>query len=110
MDYIVREKSTAKDVIKPEGSVKQDNLTDEMGIYNAILAQYIPILITECGQEQYLEFIERSIEMGWKNRDSRNLTNKHLESKLKATAPVSAYTAAGVPALMLTFPGIENRK
>lgn len=110
MDYVVREKSTANNIIKPEGSVDQANLTDEMGIYNAILAQYIPILINDCGQDQYTEFIERSIETGWKNRDSRGLTNKFLEKRLTATSPVSAYTAAGVPALMLTFPGMKDRK
>ncbi|MDE5889914.1 MAG: glycosyl hydrolase, partial [Bacteroidales bacterium] len=71
---------------------------------------YIPILINDCGQDQYTEFIERSIETGWKNRDSRGLTNKFLEKRLTATSPVSAYTAAGVPALMLTFPGMKDRK
>lgn len=110
MDYIVREKSTAHDILMPEGDINQSALTDEKGIYNAILATYIPVLIEDCGQTQYTEFIERSIEYGWKNRDSRNLTNKYLESKLDASKPVSSYTASGVPALMLTFPGIKNRK
>lgn len=110
MDYVVKEKSTANKVIKPEGNVDQSNLTDEMGIYNSILAQYIPILIVDCGQEQYLDFIERSIETGWKNRDSRGLTNKFLEKRLNASAPVSSYTASGVPALMLTFPGLKDRR
>lgn len=110
MDYIVREKSTAHNILKPEGSTDQSNLTDEMGIYNAILATYIPVIIEDCGQTQYTSFIEDSIEYGWDNRDSRNLTNKLLESKLNASQAVSAYTAAGIPALMLTFPGIKDRR
>ena len=110
MDYIVREKSTAHNILKPEGSTDQSNLTDEMGIYNAILATYIPVIIEGCGQTQYSSFIEDSIEYGWDNRDSRNLTNKLLESKLNASQAVSAYTAAGIPALMLTFPGIKDRR
>ena len=91
-------------------SKHQSNLTDEMGIYNAILATYIPDIIEDCGQTQYTSFIEDSIEYGWDNRDSRNLTNKLLESKLNASQAVSAYTAAGIPALMLTFPGIKDRR
>lgn len=110
MDYIVNKKSTANKILKPEGDVNQSSLTDEKGIYNAILATYIPLIIEECGQTQYTEFIERSIEYGWNNRDSRNLTNKFLEKRLNASQSVSAYTASGVPALMLTFPGIKDRK
>lgn len=77
MDYIIAKKSTANKVLRPEGNPSQEELTDEKGIYNAILAQYIPILINDCGQTQYTEYIERSINLGWKNRDKeRNLTNK----------------------------------
>lgn len=110
MDYIVNEKKTAHNILKPEGSTDQSNLTDEMGIYNAILATYIPVIIEDCGQTQYTEFIENSIDYGWGNRDARNLTNKLLESKLDANQAVSSYTASGVPALMLTFPGIKDRR
>lgn len=110
MDYIVREKSTAHDILKPERSTDQTNLTDEKGIYNAILATYIPVIIEDCGQTQYTEFIANSIKEGWGNRDSRNLTNKLLENRLNSSQAVSAYTASGVPALMLSFPGLKNTK
>lgn len=110
MQWIVDNKSTANKILKPEGDVTQSSLTDEKGIYNAILATYVPVIIEKCGQTQFAEFIEKSIEYGWNNRDSRNLTNKFLEKKLTASQAVSAYTASGVPALMLTFPGIKDRK
>lgn len=110
MDYIVENKSTAHNILKPEGSTTQSDLTDEKGIYNAILATYIPVIIEDCGQTQYTEFIENSIIYGWGNRDSRNLTNKLLENKLTSSAAVSSYTASGIPALMLTFPGIKDRR
>lgn len=110
MDYIVREKSTANKILMPEGTTNQAEVANEQGIYNAILAQYLPILINDCGQTQYIEFIERSIEYGWKNRDkTRNLCNKLLE-KAPTTGALSVYTASGVPALMLTFPDVKNRK
>lgn len=110
MDYVVRDKSTANNILKPDGTTTQSEVANEQGIYNAILAQYLPILINDCGQTQYIEFIERSIEFGWKNRDkTRNLCNKLLE-KAPTTGALSAYTASGVPALMLTFPDVKNRK
>ena len=111
MDYIIAKKSTANKVLRPEGNPSQEELTDEKGIYNAILAQYIPILINDCGQTQYTEYIERSINLGWKNRDKeRNLTNKFLERAPLSTSPLSSYTASGIPALMLTFPNVKDRK
>lgn len=104
-------KSTANKVLRPEGDPTQDNVTDEKGIYNAILAQYIPILINDCGQTQYIEYIERSINLGWKNRDKeRNLTNKFLERTPLSTMRLSSYTASGIPALMLTFPNVKDRQ
>lgn len=110
MDYIVKNKSTANNILIPEGKVDQKEVADEMGIYNAILAQYIPILITECGQDQYLEYIQRSINYGWKNRDTkRNITNKFLEKVPSSADPLSSYTASGIPALMLTFPNVADR-
>lgn len=111
MDYIIAKKSTANKVLRPEGDPTQDKVADEKGIYNAILAQYIPILINDCGQTQYIEYIERSINLGWKNRDKeRNLTNKFLERVPLSTSPLSSYTASGIPALMLTFPNVKDRK
>lgn len=111
MDYIVAKKSTANNVLRPEGNPSQTEVGDEMGIYNAILAQYLPILINECGQTQYIEYIERSINLGWKNRDKeRNLTNKFLEKVPLSTLPLSSYTSSGIPALMLTFPNVKDRK
>lgn len=103
MQYILDNKKTANGVIKPEGNVTQTEVTDEKGIYNAILATYVPLIIDKCGQTQYKEFIRKSVELGWKNRDSRDLTNKFLEKKLNSTQVVSSYTASGVPALMLAY-------
>ena len=104
----MHKKRTAPGVLKAEGDTDQSNLKDEKGIYNAILATYIPLITVECGQTQYLDFIARSIRKGWKNRDSRNLTNKKLGDRLDSSQAVSSYTASGVPALMLSFPGLKD--
>jgi len=75
---------------------------EEQGIYTAIFAQYMTMLIYDCGQKQYLPWIHRTINYGWKYRDSRNLTGKNY-----TTSPdwnVSCYDASGIPAMMLLFP------
>ena len=55
--------------------------------------------------------MERGINFGWKNCDKeRNLTNKLLEKAPLSTMPLSAYTASGIPALMLTFPNVKGQK
>lgn len=111
MDYVVKNKSNAYNALIAEGSTDVNNMTDEKGIYNAILAQYLPILIEDCGQDQYIQFIENSINLGWRNRDpKRNLTDKLLTRVPSSTGPISSYSSSGVPALMLTFPGVKDRK
>ena len=39
------------------------------GIYTAIFAQYIAMLVYDCGQTQYLPYLHRNICSGWSNRD-----------------------------------------
>lgn len=74
----------------------------EQGIYTAILAQYMKMLVYDCGQTQFLKWIQRTIDYGWSNRDDRNLMGKDYTKAPGAT--VSCYDASGIPALMLLFP------
>ena len=41
---------------------------------------------------------------------SHLVTNKFLERAPLSTSPLSSYTASGIPALMLTFPNVKDRK
>ncbi|MDD2526250.1 MAG: glycoside hydrolase family 76 protein [Bacteroidales bacterium] len=77
----------------------------EQGIYTTIFAQYIAMLVYDCGQTQYLPFIQRTIKYGWLNRDeSRNLTGGDYAKKWDQGAKIESYSASGIPALMLLFP------
>lgn len=61
-DYVVREMS--HDGILPfESGIEQ-------GIYTAIYAQYMAMLVYDCGQRQYLPFLHGNIAAGWANRDA----------------------------------------
>ena len=77
----------------------------EQGIYCAIFAQYMHMLIYDCGQTNYLSSILRNIQRGWNNRDKvRNISNGNF---LRATAEgstIESYPASALPALMLLFP------
>lgn len=75
---------------------------EEQGIYTAIYAQYMSLLINDCQQTQYLKWVERTIGYGWANRNDKDLSGKDYSKKPGST--VSCYDASGIPALMLLFP------
>ena len=75
---------------------------EEQGIYTAIFAQYMAMLVYDCGQTQFLPWIQRTVNYGWKYRDTRNLTGKDYTKS--PASNVSCYDASGIPALMLLFP------
>ena len=69
----------------------------EQGIYTAIFAEYIAMLVYDCGQTQYIPFLA--------NRDkTRNVCGGEYEKALPAGAEIDSYSASGIPALMLLFP------
>lgn len=74
----------------------------EQGIYTAIYAQYMSMLIYDCEQPQYLKWVERTIGYGWSHRNDKDLSGKYFTKSPGST--VSCYDASGVPALMLLFP------
>ncbi|GAB3414221.1 glycoside hydrolase family 76 protein [Niabella aquatica] len=75
---------------------------EEQGIYTAIFAQYMNMLVYDCGQTQFLKWVTRTIDYGWSRRNDRNLTGK--EYTKTPSSNVSCYDASGIPALMLLFP------
>lgn len=97
-DYTVNEMSAEHGVLPFEDGIEQ-------GIYTAIFAQYMAMLIEECGQKQYLPFLKHTIETGWANRDKvRNICGGEYYKPLSEDAEVDSYSASGIPALMLLFP------
>lgn len=81
----------------------------EQGIYCAIFAQYMHMLIYDCGQTRFLPYIKKNIQRGWTNRDqTRDISDGFFSKKDTEGAKVESYPASGLPALMILFPASEN--
>lgn len=77
----------------------------EQGIYTAIFAQYMALLVYDCGQTQYLPFLRANIAAGWAGRDrKRSICGGEYWRALAPDEVVDSYSASGIPALMLAFP------
>ena len=75
----------------------------EQGVYPAIWTEYMKLLINDCGQHQYIPFMLRNIETGWKNRDkARNICDGESWKPTTADRMIGSYAASSIPALMLT--------
>lgn len=96
-DYTVKDMSPAG-VLPFESGIEQ-------GIYTAIFAQYIAMLVYDCGQSQYLPFLEHTIDCGWSNRDqNRIICGGKYDEAVSGNQVIDSYSASGIPALMLLFP------
>lgn len=97
-DYTINTMSATYDLLPFESGVEQ-------GIYTAVFAEYMAMLVYDCGQTQYLPFLKRTINYGWSNRDkTRNLCSGEYHKALTEGAAIDSYSASGIPALMLLFP------
>lgn len=77
----------------------------EQGIYPAIWAQYMKLLVDDCGQEQYRPFIEKNISAGWSNRNKlNNISDGEAGKATPAESLIGSYAASSTPSLMLLFP------
>ena len=97
-DYTVKDMSAEHGVLPFESGIEQ-------GIYTAIFSQYIAMLVYDCGQQQYVPFLKKTIATGWSNRDkTRNICGGEYTKKLSGNEVIDSYSASGIPALMLLFP------
>ena len=96
-DYVVNEMSKEYSLLPFETGAEQ-------GIYTAIFAQYMDLLVNDCRQEKYRSFLERNIAIGWSNRDKvRDLCGGEAWVSVKEGSKLESYYASGIPALMLLF-------
>ncbi len=96
-DYVVNEMSKEHGLLPFETGAEQ-------GIYTAIFAQYMDLLVNDCGQEKYRSFLEHNIATGWSNRDKvRDLCGGEAWVSVKESSKLESYYASGIPALMLLF-------
>lgn len=97
-DYVFKIMSSEQYILPFEKGIEQ-------GIYTAIFAQYLSMLVYECGQVQYLPYVRHNINVGWSNRDkSHQICGGDYRNVLQPDEIVDSYSASGIPALMLLFP------
>jgi predicted alpha-1,6-mannanase (GH76 family) len=80
-DYTVEKMSAVHGVLPYEWGIEQ-------GIYTAIFAQYMAMLVYDAGQRQYIPFLRHSA----------------VAERDNPTMQRDSYSASGAPALMLLFP------
>lgn len=89
----------------------------EQGVYCAIFAQYISMFIndfnpnseykdklTAAQHTKFVKWINNNLNSGFKNRDSRGLSNGNFQKAQTEGAYVESYGGSALPALMLMFP------
>ena len=86
----------------------------EQGIYAAIYAQYIKMLVYDCGlsttlMQRYLTHIQRNIQKAYTNMDqTRGIQKGNFAQRTTENDVVESYGASGMPALMLMFPAHDD--
>ena len=90
-----------------DGILPAEGDWNEQGVLKAIFAQYIMQLIKECGQKQYLGWIQKNINAGWQNRDtSRNLTYRNYSVSCP-TGNVQSYEASSIVTFLQICPPVK---
>lgn len=81
----------------------------EQGVYAAIFAQYMHMLVYDCGQTQYMTYIKRNLQRGWDKRDkTRGISNGNFRKDTAEDSQIDSYSASALPALMLMFPAGDS--
>lgn len=81
----------------------------EQGIYHAIFAQYMKLLVYDCGQTEYKSWMMDNIQYGWQTRDtSRNLQSADFLTWCQADDIIESYGGSALPAMMIMFPAEES--
>ena len=115
ISYLTKAKKGADYVIgsMTSGSVLKYETGYEQGIYAAIYAQYIKLLIYDCDLssallKKYLMPIQRNIQKAYTNMDpTRGIQMGNFAKATTADDVVESYGASGMPALMLMFPASD---
>lgn len=79
----------------------------EQGIYAAIFSPYMGLLINDCGQAQFLDWMRKNIDTAWQNRRRQDhLTFVDAVQRCPQGA-IQAYDASACPALMQVIPPVK---
>ncbi len=105
-DYCIAELSKEHGMLpwahNPDKPYDQGSM--EQGVYPAIWAQYMYMLVNDCEQPQYKEFIDANIKAGYGNRDmATGLCDGESWKATPADTLIGSYAASSIPSLMLLF-------
>lgn len=95
-----------------QGILPAEGDWNEQGVMKAIFANYISILIEDCGQTQWLPWIYNNIDTAWSNRDtSRNLMYRDYTVRC-SDGMLQSYEASSAVAFMQVFASneVENKQ
>ncbi len=82
----------------------------EQGVYAAIFAQYMHMLVYDLEQTSFLTYIKKNLQKGWDNRDTvRGISNGNFRKATTSDEQVESYTGSALPALMLMFPADDSQ-
>ena len=116
ISYLTKAQRGANYVISnmcTSGILKYEN-GYEQGIYAAIYAQYIKMLIYDCGLSEaltrkYLTHIQLNLQKAYTNMDqTRGIQIGNFLKPTSADDVVESYGGSGMPALMLMFPASDT--
>lgn len=116
VSYLTKAKKAADYVMNnmcSGGILKYEN-GYEQGIYTAIYAQYIKMLIYDCDlslalTKKYLMHIQKNIQKAYTTMDqTRGIQIGNFSKTTSSDAVVESYGASGMPALMLMFPASDT--
>lgn len=116
LSYLTKAKKAADYVISNmcSGGILKYETGYEQGIYAAIYAQYIKMLIYDCDlsetlTKKYLTHIQKNIQKAYTNMDqTRGIQIGNFAKTTAEDAVVESYGASGMPALMLMFPASDT--
>ena len=96
--YVFNQMVNANKILKYEKGYEQ-------GIYTAIFAQYLPMVVYDLQQTSFLKYIQNNMQKAWDNRDSeRGIQSGNFSAQTTSSDVVESYGGSGMPALMLMFP------
>jgi hypothetical protein len=76
----------------------------EQGVYPAIWVQYMDLLVNDCGQEQYRDFINQNVAAGLSNRNGKGICDGELDKPTPDDRMIGSYAGSSLPSLILLFP------
>ncbi len=94
---------TKNSMCNADGILPAEGDWNEQGVLKSIFAHYMHMLIYEGEQKQYLDWINRNIDLAWSNRDPQRGIMHRDYTKPCPEGPVQSYESSSGVAFMQLF-------